>query len=91
MNFFLYLHTEWAKTRNLTGGNFHFHFQSGEITQFVSFASHTFKFAMKCAVYHIAGNFRGVQIFAFFADRLVTAKIKTTKFLTKLRTSRMAT
>ena len=39
--------------------------------------------------YRIAGNFRGVQFFAFFADRQVTAKIKTTKILTKLRTSRM--
>ena len=43
------------------------------------------------AMYRIAGNFRGVQVFAFFADRQVTAKIKTTKILTKLRTSRMAT
>ena len=32
--------------------------------------------------YRIAGNFRGVQIFAVFADRQGTAKIKTTKFLT---------
>ena len=32
--------------------------------------------------YRIAGNFRGVQIFAVFADRQGTAKIKTMKFLT---------
>ena len=29
--FFLYLHAELAKTSNLTGGNFHFHFQTGDM------------------------------------------------------------
>ena len=28
-------------------------------------------------IYRIAGNFRGVQIFAFFEGRVVNAKIKT--------------
>ena len=30
-------------------------------------------------IYRIAGNFRAVQNFAFFADWLICAKIKTTK------------
>ena len=30
--------------------------------------------------YHIAGNFHMVQNFAFFADRLAAAKIRTTNF-----------
>ena len=38
--------------------------------------------------YRIAGNFRGVQIFAVFADRQGTAKIKTTKFFNPSRIAR---
>ena len=32
-----------------------------------------------CIIYRIAGNFRAVQNFVFFADRSRSAKIKTTK------------
>ena len=34
--------------------------------------------------YRIAGNFRWVQIFAIFADRPASAKIKTAKKCTKM-------
>ena len=34
--------------------------------------------------YRIAGNFRWVQIFAIFADRPASAKIKTAKKYTKM-------
>ena len=33
---FLYLHAEWAETSNLTAGIFDFHFQIGDMVQFVS-------------------------------------------------------
>ena len=35
--------------------------------------------ALPTGQYRIAGNFRMVQIFAFFTDRLAAAKIRTTK------------
>ena len=37
-------------------------------------------FTTKISRYHIAGNFRIVQNFAVFADRLAVTKIRTTKF-----------
>ena len=52
---------------------------------FVAFLNITlFLFFFPLGVYRIAGNFRWVQIFAIFADRPASAKIKTAKKCTKM-------